>query len=378
METEIRKISKGQRLSDIMDFLPSNAIIQKTLPGIGATYLEITSKRNSIIIEPNVPVIEGKSKKHSNILGVIGGVTKQDVKNYLSRDQEFKKIIVTPESYYKVQGAFKKLGINYFDEYFLLIDECERIGQDIDYRETIDAPMEDFWKFKNRSFISATPINISSKEFENHNFEFIRIKPDFDFRLDIRIFFTHNVLATVKETLTGVLEGRTNVDTTFCFFINSVYMIHNIINDLGIKDYCNIYCSKRASIKFQKLHDENVFSNLNELKINKFNFFTSRFFSAVDIELESKPAVIIVSDVIFAMHSMINPETEIVQIAGRFRNGIRSITHITNTDSDLPEKSLEDLKFRFNESEKAYSEMRDSYSNAPNEYQKKVLLYDPL
>ena len=93
METEIKEIKIGQRLSDIMDFLPSNAIIQKTLPGIGATYLEITSKRNSIIIEPNVPVIEGKSKKHSNILGVIGGVTKQDVKNYLSRDQEFKKIL---------------------------------------------------------------------------------------------------------------------------------------------------------------------------------------------------------------------------------------------------------------------------------------------
>ena len=129
---------------------------------------------------------------------------------------------------------------------------------------------------------------------------------------------------------------------------------------------------KGHPLKFQKLHDENIFSNLNELKINKFNFFTSRFFSAVDIELESKPAVIIVSDVKFAMHSMINPETEVVQIAGRFRNGIKSITHITNTDSDLPEKSLGDLKFRFNESEKAYSEMRNSYNKAPNEYQKKV------
>ena len=127
METEIIEIKEGQRLSDVMDFLPSNAIIQKTLPGIGATYLEITSKRHSIIIEPNVPVIEGKRNKHSNILGVMGGITVQDVKNYLVSDQDYKKIIVTPESYSKVQGAFKQLGINYFDEYFLLIDECERI-----------------------------------------------------------------------------------------------------------------------------------------------------------------------------------------------------------------------------------------------------------
>ena len=71
METIEIKISKGQHLSDIMqDGIPSNTIIDKTLCGIGATTLEIEAKRHSIIIEPNVPVIKGKEKKHPDILGV--------------------------------------------------------------------------------------------------------------------------------------------------------------------------------------------------------------------------------------------------------------------------------------------------------------------
>ena len=108
METKIITIKSGLHLSDIMEFIPENAIIRKTLPGIGATYLEITSRRNSIIIEPNVPVIEGKQKKHPEILGVIGGVTIKHIVDYLKKDVEYKKIITTPESYFKLQEAFKQ------------------------------------------------------------------------------------------------------------------------------------------------------------------------------------------------------------------------------------------------------------------------------
>ena len=35
--------------------IPTNTILNKTLTGLGATHSEIHSKRNSIIIEPNVP-----------------------------------------------------------------------------------------------------------------------------------------------------------------------------------------------------------------------------------------------------------------------------------------------------------------------------------
>jgi hypothetical protein len=56
-------LDKGQYLSDVWKAIPSNIILFKTLTGIGATSLEITAERNSIIIEPNVPVIQGKMAK---------------------------------------------------------------------------------------------------------------------------------------------------------------------------------------------------------------------------------------------------------------------------------------------------------------------------
>ena len=50
--------------------IPRNTILKKTLPGLGATYGEINAKRHSIIIEPNVPVITGKTKDKPELLGV--------------------------------------------------------------------------------------------------------------------------------------------------------------------------------------------------------------------------------------------------------------------------------------------------------------------
>ena len=62
--------------------IPSNVILDKTLTGIGATYTEIEAKRNSIIIEPNVPVIIGKTKDRSNVLGVFEKCTHYKIINY--------------------------------------------------------------------------------------------------------------------------------------------------------------------------------------------------------------------------------------------------------------------------------------------------------
>ena len=64
MMTKELKINKGQWLSDVLPMIPSNVILNKTITGCGATTLEINAPRNSIIIEPNVPVIIGKKARH--------------------------------------------------------------------------------------------------------------------------------------------------------------------------------------------------------------------------------------------------------------------------------------------------------------------------
>ncbi|WP_242053196.1 hypothetical protein [Dysgonomonas sp. GY617] len=143
------KINKGQYLTDVLPEIPTNTILNKTLTGLGATYGELKSGRHSIIIEPNVPVIVGKmkDKKHENILGVYEGIYAEDVLNYLEKNvgkHKF-KILTTPESLRKVKDAFLEFGMNIYKECFLLFDECQKIVQDVFYRQDIALPIDDFF-----------------------------------------------------------------------------------------------------------------------------------------------------------------------------------------------------------------------------------------
>jgi len=153
LETKYLEVYKNEYLSTAFqrekfefDSIPTNCIFDKTLPGLGATYSEIEAKRNSIIIEPNIPVIDGKVNSHKNLLGVYEGCSGVKIKNYLLNHKiEHKKILCTPEGYLKVKRIAEKNGTNIYENYFLLFDECEKITQDVDYREQISLPINDFF-----------------------------------------------------------------------------------------------------------------------------------------------------------------------------------------------------------------------------------------
>ena len=107
MKIEYITIDAGQRFDAVMPEIPTNSIINKTVTGCGATYAEINAPRHSVIIEPNVPVIEGKMKKHPQILGVFEGVTTEDIIDFLNTNYNdgYLKIMTTPESFPKVRSA---------------------------------------------------------------------------------------------------------------------------------------------------------------------------------------------------------------------------------------------------------------------------------
>jgi len=371
MEEEIIRIEGDKFLGEIWEFIPSNAVIHKTLPGFGATTVEINSKRHSIIIEPNVPVIEGKAEKHPNILGVTEIVKVPDIKKYLTGDVEFKKIVTTPESYIKVQIALNQLHIKYLDEYFLLFDECEKIVSDNDYRETISLPMDDFWKFKNRSFITATPIDIYPKAFIQNGFKKIIIDPKlYSFWTKLSLVFTYNVLATVKMLLEHIKVIPDLEEHCYCFFVNSIDMIHNIIKNADIKDISNIYCSEKSVNKLQTFGYERAYTRLNTL--GQINFFTSRFYSAVDIETEKSTHVIIVTDCKFAPQTMVHPQTESLQIVGRFRKGVVSFQHVTNIDNGIQIVSLANVVQKIKTGKEGYDTIHTLLKTATDDNLKAV------
>lgn len=355
MKTEFLFINRNQYLSEVIDTLQTNAIYFKYLTNIGATTLEINAPRNSIIIEANVPVIVGKKKK--GILAIYEKVGIEDVVNYLVSAKKYKKIIVTPESFYKVMAACKLLNIHLFEDYFLLFDECDRIIKDVAFRPNILLPMDVFFKFKNKALISATAILPSDPRFDEHGFHCVQIRPNFIEQKPITLVPTNNIHQAFKDTLDAIESNN------ICVFINSTNLIASIINTLGIKDSSVVYCSRESS---QQLYVNGFksFDNLNGFK--KYNFFTSRFYSAVDILMESKPTVIMITDTLTATHTMIDPYTDATQIIGRFRNGVEDVFHISNFDEDLISMSEDEIMAYLKGCEGSYSDIKSLRDVATN------------
>lgn len=336
------KIHVGQVMADIIERLESNKIYFKILPGIKATTLEIETDRNSLIMEANRPVIEGKRKAKylsRKIFGVYEGVNVDDVINYMSNTRiKFKKIMVTPESFPKVMAAAESLGINIHKDYYLLFDECDRTMKDVAFRKKIILPMDDFFKFENKAFISATAVIPSDPRFAEQNFTQVIVEPTFDYSKPIDVLSSNNVSVLLKEK---ILEYP---DYTLCIFLNSIKAITSIIEDLQIKKDCHIYCSKEKMYTLKSV-GYNTFDNVpsdGKCTFAKINFFTSRFNSAVDIMMNVNPIVIMVTNLHFARHTMVDPRSEAVQIVGRFRNGTSKIIAMTNIDADLGAKTAEE------------------------------------
>lgn len=379
METEYLFLGDNEYLSEALkqkygkDGIPSNVILDKTLTGIGATYTEIHTKRNSIIIEPNVPVIVSKCAKHKNCLAVYSETTSSQIKKYLNNENiKYKKILTTPEGFKKIRKAAGNSYSQIQQTYFCLFDECEKLTQDCDYRAAITQPVYDFFEFKEKAFVSATPLNVSHPEFENQNFIRLKVEPLFDYRKNLHLIVTNSYERTVREEVERLKDSP-----CVCIFLNSVTGINALVNSLNLKDNSRIFCSEDGVKKLKECGFDNAVSSIS-YPLAKYNIFTSRFYSAVDIDLNVKPDVLILTNLNQALHTTVDPFTEATQIQGRFRTKFEdgqtynSLTHITNT-RDLEVLSNEEVTQIVDEYTITYQSIMQRYESATDEARKKGL-----
>ena len=364
MEIEQIKLNGDERLIDALKSkgytdIPSNVILDKTLTGIGATYAELHSCRNSIIIEPNVPVIVGKTAKNGDWLAVYSNTTVVQIKKYLKRtDVKYKKILTTPEGFKKVRKAADKSYSLIQETYFCLFDECEKLTQDCDYRVSILQPVYDFFDFKEKAFVSATPLEVSHPAFEGQGFKKLEIVPQYDYRKDLHLIVTSSYERTVREEFQRLKDS-----SCVCIFLNSVTGINELVNSLHLEGESRIFCSEEGVGKLKDAGFTNAVSSI-DYPLAKYNFFTSRFYSAVDIELNVKPDILILTNLNNAVYTTVDPYTDAIQIVGRFRNGVSSITYISNTKKGLPQRSKEEIKGYLICSKEIYRTMKNFYDCA--------------
>ena len=277
--------------------------------------------------------------------------------------------MTTPESFGKLKTAFYRLSIDMYKDYFLLFDECHKLTSEIDFRETILLPIQDFWKFKKRSLISATITNFTNYPiFRKHGFKSVTIEPKYYHALKVNLYASNNILQDIKHYFANIPNTENEI---FCFFINSIDIITAIIKALNIKEKTNIYCASQSTDKLKRNGYVNVFTIVTDL--NQYNFYTSRFYSAVDIITDYKPHVIVISDAVKAPQTIIEPMLESRQIAGRFRNGISSFTHIAGLDKNIESKSYKELQAYLEEQRKAYIQLQTLYESATESGVKRVM-----
>lgn len=362
-EIHIKKKADGktQYLTEVLPTIPTNTILYKKLTGLGATYGEIKANRNSVIIEPNKPVIIGKCNdpKHSddNLFCVHDNIYVDNIIRYITRSQKqskYIKILTTPESFLKVRDAFEEMDMDIRFDCFLLFDECHKIIKDSGFREYVSLPMDLFFECEHKALVSATPLEFTDPRFEN--FTMIEVIPTFDYVQNLHIITTNNVLATIKK----VLEQQDK-----CFiFCNYTDMIFELMKQLDILDKSAVFCSENSVDKLTGLKFNNVSAVWDESKTQQFNWLTSRFYNAVDIELDFKPNVILITDCYAADYTIFDPYTDVVQCVGRFRNGVSNICLVTNTNPRFNIRSKDELKGTISCLRDNYEQVKSFYTYA--------------
>jgi len=218
--------------------------------------------------------------------------------------------------------------------------------------------MDDFFQFKNKAFISATPLLPSDPRFSKHGFKYIKLEPKYVYQKDIEVIVSNSTVLSVKKYIAKHKSEH------YCFFLNSTDAIASLVDVMGIASQSTIFCSKESVYKLKINKVQNVYDSLQPL--SKYNFFTSRFYSAVDIKLDVKPTVIMITDLGAALHTMLDPFTECVQIIGRFRNGVDKIAHIATISGSLTAMNREEAINYLSGCEATYNDFRKLLNVATN------------
>jgi hypothetical protein len=343
----------AEYLSEFMDELP-RGIINKAATGCGGTTLALTSPKAYILAVPTVNLIVNKQATTKGILGVYGGVTNAEIKEYLET-HKVPKIMTTYDSLPRL-AEFVDLA-----SFRVLVDEFHTLLQAYGYRfEAIRKLLALLESHPWTSYISATPIAyellpkelqslpLYSVEWQNtRKVKVLRQKTGSPYGAVVNLI--NNFKNGNKPTITR--DGQRIQSEASYFFINSVRGIKAIIDKAKLKpEEVRILCAD--NIRNLGTLKEFTISKASEMTAEDerpFNFITRASFEGCDFFSNSGICYIVTDCKNGA--TMYDVASDIVQIAGRIRtasNPFKSqIVHIFNTT--LAEFTAEEFNEFINE-----------------------------
>ncbi len=334
--------------------LPHGYLIDKGKVGCGGTSLALEDDRDTIVCVPFVSLVKNKIHKYNSdtvrVLGVYQGVTKDDIKDYISSTDGVKKIICTYDSLAKVAD------VTGYD-YYLLIDELHLLFIQYVFRDKAVKSVLNLYKnFKEWSFLTATPIEPDLMLEELKDIPTYKIDWESKSEIGVTTVKCKQVGATVRNLINDYLEGRMFGNAHI--FVNSVDFIATIIKA------CNL-TNENTRIIFSKNNKkytntcEGIKNGDTTDEVKKINLYTSTCFEGCDL-FDTEGRIYVVSDSSKAQ-TLADISTSIRQIAGRIRDTrYPNITHIYKATRYNEDLSYSDYKnVVLEESEKAKEWIED-------------------
>lgn len=329
-----------EEIPELKNRLPENCILDKGITGCGATRLAITNDRSTLIAAPTVNLIKNKMQEHADLFGVYGGVTNQEIADYL-QTHDCWKIMATYDAIPRVVDV---AGTEIYKKAFLLVDEYHRLLFDYSFRHSaIAGLLEQAPRFASKTFLSATPIEQEFLLDELQGIPQVKIIWPHAEPMQIRLWEEASPLAAVVTLCKNAIAQQ--VDFNLHFFVNSVTFIGKVIRHAKLTpDQVRIVCSTSGESydRNKEKIDGFPISTPNSQPC-KINFYTSTCFEGCDI-FDKVGRTYIVSDGT-ATHSMLDISTTIRQIAGRIRDTqYKEITHIYSKSRYGRDVSYEQFK----------------------------------
>ena len=314
-------------------------LIKKNRTGIGATTLELSSKRNSIVVVPTRALAYEKAK-NSRIgesdrytILYVGGDIKDfkvpSIEAYRSDNSiEYKKFIVVIDS---LPILLEKIGEEHFKDYFIMFDEIDSYQYDSSYRPKMEQAFDYYFKFPEtkRCLVSATVGKFSNTRIENE--PVINVTFSLSTPRTINLIQTNDVLTRTKKVIEQLVESYPNDKILIALNLVTRGMMP-IINSLSeeIQSQCGILCSSKTQKDVSSYYKEIISKELP----SKITFMSCTYFVGIDID--ERFHLVSVADI---KHPFTLLSTDkLTQIAGRCRHkdGLLSetVVYSVNNQSD--------------------------------------------
>ena len=326
------------KLSDIIEDLPDNCYVNKTICGCGATTVSIMNNVDYLILVPFINLLESKKSQHPDVSYVTSETTVEEITMHID-------LCKATNSPIKIMGTYdclKKIltEVPNFDKnkVKLMVDEAHLLVNLASFKAGVCQYILNHYKdFDKYVFVTATPTRREFFPVEIETLPLLTIKWDDVVATNFKTYYLNSEVSMIKK-LTALCLGALvdENEREVHIFYNSVHEICNVIKrlrliedlDLNSSDF-RLVCSKSQALKVKEVAGARLgkISTLAD-PVCKLNFYTSTAFEGGDV-MSNLPhnceQYICING--SRDHTKLDFTSTVSQIVGRIRNKVDNNIH---------------------------------------------------